>query len=52
MASVVVQRLTAAATTSNGITHNKGKLAGLALIVVNSFVGLAALLLNRRRRNT
>ena len=51
VASVVVQQLTAAAT-SNGITHNTGKLAGLALIVVNSFVGLAALVLNRRRRNT
>ncbi len=50
-ASVVVQQLTAASP-ANGITHNKGKLAGLALIIVNSFVGLAALMLNRRRRNT
>ena len=50
-ASVVEQQLTAATTVSS-ITHNPGKLAGLALIVVNSFVGLAALMLNRRRRNT
>ncbi|BEP14883.1 hypothetical protein acdb102_31940 [Acidothermaceae bacterium B102] len=51
IASVVVQQLTAAAT-PDGVTQNKGKMAGLALIVVNAFVGLAALVLNRRRRNT
>jgi CshA-type fibril repeat protein len=50
-ASVVVQQLVAASTVSN-ITHSNGKMAGLALIVVNSLVGIAALTLNRRRHSS
>jgi drug/metabolite transporter (DMT)-like permease len=32
-------------------THSNGQLAGLALVVVNAFLGATALVLNRRRRS-
>jgi hypothetical protein len=41
----------AAASSVSAIAHSNGRLAGLGLIVINIFVGVSALLLNRRRRS-